>query len=146
MASTDNERLLEQYILEVWGKGNPDAVALFAAEDFRRHNRPGTEPLDLAGQIERLKGFRAAFPDVTIEVDDVVASESQIAFRSTMRGTHQGKLMGIPPTGRQVTVQLVDMIRVEGGKFAEQWGGPDMLDLVRQLGATIQGGSNPEEE
>lgn len=146
MTAGDNEKLLERYVREVWEKGNPEAVTRFASEDFRRHGRPETEPLDLAGQIERLNGFRAAFPDITIEVDDVISSDTHICFRSTMRGTHEGDLMGIPPTGRQVTVQLVDMIRVEGGRFAEQWGGPDMLDLLRQLGATIQIGVFSEEE
>ena len=137
MTAGDIEKLLERYVTEVWDKGNPEAVALFAAEDFRRHGRPGAEPLGVADQIERLKAFRSAFPDITIEVDDVVTSDNQIAFRSTMTGTHRGELMGIPPTGRQVRVQLVDMIRVEGGKFVEQWGGPDMLDLLRQLGAEV---------
>lgn len=146
MTGTDNERLLERYIREVWDKGNPDAVELFAAEGFLRHGRPGTEPLDRTGQIERLKSFRTAFPDISVEVDDAITSDDYIAFRSTMRGTHRGKLMGIAPTGRQVTVQLVDMIRVEAGKFVEQWGGPDMLDLLRQLGATIRTGELSEEE
>jgi predicted ester cyclase len=47
-------------------------------------------------------------------------------------------LLGIPPTGRTVEVTLVGIVRVEDGRFAEQWGGPDMLDLVRQLGGTIR--------
>ena len=146
MTAGDYQKLLERYIREVWEKRNPEAVEMFAAEDFRRHARPGSESLDRAGQIERLKGFLSAFPDISIEVDHVITSDSYIAFRSKMTGTHRGELMGIPATGRRVRVQLVDMIRVEGGKFAEQWGGPDMLDLVRQLGGTIQAGSESEEE
>lgn len=146
MTADDNARLLERYVREVWDKGNPEAVGLFANEDFRRHGRPGAKPLDLAEQIERLKGFRTAFPDITIHVDEVIANKTHIAFRSTMRGTHRGELMGIPPTGRQVKVQLVDMIRIESGKFAEQWGGPDMLDLLNQLGATIRTEEFSEEE
>lgn len=146
MTAGDHEKLLERYVREVWDQGNPDAVEVFASEDFRRHGRPGSEPLDRAGQIQRLKAFRSGFPDITIEVDDVITSDSHIAFRSTMTGTHRGELMGIPPTGRGVTVRLVDMIRVEGGKFAEQWGGPDMLDLLRQLGATIQAPEGPRKE
>jgi predicted ester cyclase len=54
-----------------------------------------------------------------------------------MRGTHQGEFLGIPPTGKQVTVGLVDVIHIENGKFVEQWGGPDLLDLVQQLGGEI---------
>lgn len=138
MTAGDNEKLLERYVTEVWDNGNPEAVESFASEDFRRHGRPGSEPLDLGDQIERLQAFRSAFPDIGIRVDHVMTSDDHIAFRSTMTGTHQGELMGIAPTGLKVTVQLVDMIRVEAGKFAEQWGGPDMLDLVRQLGGEIR--------
>ena len=138
MSEIDSRELLERYFVEVWERGNPDAVEEFAAETFQRHTSPGVEPLDRSAQIERLKRFRTAFPDITIEVEDVVVSDDLIAFRSTMRGTHRDEFLGIPPTGKQVTVGLVDMVRVAGGRFVEQWGGPDMLDLLRQLGATVQ--------
>lgn len=83
--------------------------------------------------MERLHEFREAFPDIRVEVVDVVTSDDRIAFRSVMTGTHLGSFAEIPPTGREVVVSLLDLIRVEDGKFAEQWGGPDMFDLVRQL-------------
>lgn len=140
MTAEENERLLARYVREVWDEANPDAVERFAADGFRRHGSPGSQPLDRTAQIQRLKTFREAFPDMTIEVEDVVTTSDRIAFRSTMRGTHRGQFLGIPPTGRKVTVGLVDIIRVENGEFVEQWGGPDMLDLVRQLGATVRSG------
>lgn len=133
-----NRELLERYITEVWKKGNPAAVEQFAAESFQRHTSPGAKPLDRRAQIERLKAFRTAFPDITIEVEDVVDDGDLIAFRSIMRGTHQGEFLGIAPTGNQVTVGLVDMVRVADGEFVEQWGGPDMLDLLGQLGARVE--------
>lgn len=138
MAEDNNKDLLDRYVEEVWTAGNPDAVAQFASESFLRHTSPGGEPLGRDAQIERLKSFRSAFPDISIEVDDSVVSGDLIAFRSTMRGTHDGEFLGIPPTGKQVVVGLVDMVRIEDGQFVEQWGGPDMLDLVRQLGARIE--------
>jgi steroid delta-isomerase-like uncharacterized protein len=140
LSAVENRSLLNRYIAEVWDSGEPEAVTRFAAETFRRHTSPGSEPLDRAAQIERLKGFRAAFPDITIEVEDVVSEGDMLAFRSTMRGTHQGEIMGIAATGRKVVVGLVDMVRIEDGRFAEQWGGPDMLDLARQLGAVLEAG------
>jgi steroid delta-isomerase-like uncharacterized protein len=137
MPASEHEELLRRYITEVWDEGDPEAVARFAADDYLRHRSPVTAPLDLAAQIERLKGFRQAFPDITIEVVDVAADGDLIAFRATLRGTHDGEFLGIPATGRTVTVGLVDFIRVEDGKFAEQWGGPDMHDLLTQLGAKL---------
>lgn len=137
MGETDNRALLERYIAEVWGQGDLGALDRFLADGFRRHVSPGSEPLDRDGQVERLRVIRSAFPDITITLEDAVVEGDRIAFRSTLRGTHRGTLLGISPTGRSVEVGLVDIVRVEGGRFAEQWGGPDMLDLVRQLGASI---------
>ncbi|MGB8361773.1 MAG: ester cyclase [Acidimicrobiia bacterium] len=134
MPADENRNLLDRYIAEVWGAGDPEAVLRFAAETFKRHTSPGSAPLGRAAQIERLKGIRAAFPDITIEVEEVVSEGDKLVFRSTMRGTHQGEFLGIAPTGREVLVGLLDLVRIEDGRFAEQWGGPDMLDLLRQLG------------
>jgi len=89
------------------------------------------------GQKELLTKFRTAFPDIQLIVEEIIAEDNRIAFRSTIRATHQGELFGIAPTGKQITVGLVDVIHIENGKFVEQWGGPDLLDLVQQLGAEI---------
>ena len=137
MSERDNAELLRRYIQEVWDEGNPAAVERFVDPSFRRHIAPTLPPLNLEEQVVRLQGLRTAFPDVTLELADVAAYGDLVAFRSTMRGTHRGELLGIPPTGEQVTVALVDMWRVSGGRVVEQWGGPDMFDLLRQLGATF---------
>jgi steroid delta-isomerase-like uncharacterized protein len=132
-----NRELLARYVREVWTAGDPEAARRFLAPGFRRHVSATTPPLGVEQQIERLHGLRAALPDAELGVDEVVVEGDTVAFRSTLRGTQRGPLLGIPATGREVTVRLVDMIRIEDGLFAEQWGGPDMLDLVMQLGATV---------
>ena len=137
MSASENKALLRRYFKEVWEKQNPAAVRRFLAPEYRRHTSPDAEPLTLDEQVQRLAGFRTAFPDIQIVVEQVIAEGDCLAFRSTMRGTHQGPLMGIAPTGKQVTVGLIDVIRVKGGKFVEQWGGPDLFDLLRQLGAVF---------
>lgn len=140
MTEADNKRLLEAYLREVWSGHDPRAVARFAHPSYRRHMSATAPPLDLARQIERLIGLLAAFPDVTVTLQDAVAEGDRVAFRSVLQGTHLGDFLGIPPTGRQVTVTLVDVLRVEDGRIAEQWGGPDLYDLLRQLGAVIVAG------
>lgn len=133
MSAEANEQLLAGYVREVWDEGNLDALERFLSPDFKRHVSPTLPPLDRNGQIERLRGFRSAFPDITLTVEDVVAGDDRVAFRSTIRGTHSGPLAGVAPTEKQITVTLVDIVRIEDGLFAEQWGGPDMSDLFRQL-------------
>lgn len=138
MAAEDNRRLLHSYVTEVWENANLGALPDFLADDFRRHVSPTLPPLDRDGQIQRLTALRAAIPDIKLRVEDVVADDERIAFRSIMTGTHRGTLGGLPPTEKPITVGLVDVIRVEEGRFAEQWGGPDMADLFRQLGAVYR--------
>lgn len=136
MSKVENKALLAKYIEEVWDEASVEAIRDFLSPAFQRHISPLLPPLDLEGQVERIAGFREAFPDVTIEVRDVIAENDRVAFRSTMRGTHSGEFAGLQPTGKQITVGLLDVIRIEDGQFVEQWGGPDLFDMLRQLGAS----------
>jgi predicted ester cyclase len=137
MSASENKTLLRRYLREVWENQNPAAARGFLALDYQRHTSPDTAPLTLDDQVQRLIGFRAAFPDIQIVVEEVIADGDHMAFRSTMRGTHQGELMGISPTGEQVTIGLIDVMCVGNGRIFEQWGGPDLFDLLRQLGAVF---------
>ena len=137
MSAEHNKALLRRYIEAVWDKENPDALDDFLATTYRRHRSPTTTPLSRDGQKQLLTAFRSAFPDIKITVEEVIAEGDTVAFRSTMRGTHQGEFLGIAPTGQQVTFSLLDVVRIEDGKIVEQWGGPDTFDLVQQLGGVI---------
>ncbi len=137
MTAVAHKALLRRYIDTVWHQGNLAALDGFLAAEYRCHVSPTATPLDREGQKERLTGFRAAFPDIELTVEDILAEGDRVAFRSTLRGTHLGRFQGIEPTHRRVTVALLDLIRVADGRIVEQWGGPDLLDLLRQLGAVV---------
>jgi steroid delta-isomerase-like uncharacterized protein len=135
-----HKALVRSYIDEVWTKGNLAAVDLYFGPDYRRHLSPTSEPLLLDGQKQRLADFRSAFPDARITIEDVFAEDNYVIFRSTMSGTHRGVFRGIQPTGKTITIALIDIIRVERGKFVEHWGGPDLFDLLQQVGAVFSTG------
>ena len=84
--------------------GSLAALDDYLAADYQRHVSPTAPPLSLEGQKQRLAGFRAAFPDIKLTLEDVFAEDDRVVFRSTMRGTHEGEFQGIPPTGARVTV------------------------------------------
>jgi predicted ester cyclase len=137
MPATENKALLQRYIAEVWHKGNVAALDNFLAADYQRHVSPTAPPLTLDGQKQRLAGFRSAFPDIALALEEVFAESDRVVFRSTLRGTPEGEFLGIAPTGSRVTVAVLDMVRIQDGRIVEQWGGPDVFDLLRQLGATV---------
>jgi steroid delta-isomerase-like uncharacterized protein len=137
MTSSQLKELLNRYVDEVWTKRNIAALDRFLAPTYRRHLGRSVDPVTRDGQKKLLADFRAAFPDAELALEEVVVERDLIAFRSRMRGTHRGTFRGIPATGKKVDVRLLDMIRVENGMFVEQWGGPDLLDLLQQLGAAV---------
>ena len=137
MPAEENKTLLRRYIEEVWDKKNPDALEEFLAPHFKRHRSPTSAALTRDGQKQLLTQFRTAFPDIQITIEEIIAEDDRIAFRSTMRGTHQAEFFGFPPSGKKITVSQLDVIHIHEGKFVAQWGGPDMLSLLQQLGAEL---------
>jgi predicted ester cyclase len=79
--------------------------------------------------------YLSAFPDGAITVDDQIAEGDTVATRWTGRGTHQGELMGIPPTGKQVTVAGLSYTKFKSGKMVESWANWDTLGMLQQIGA-----------
>jgi steroid delta-isomerase-like uncharacterized protein len=75
-----------------------------------------------------------AFPDLHAEVHDVIAEGELVAARVTYTGTHQGEFVGIPATGKKTTISGVDFFRMQDGRQAEHWGGPDMFSFLVQAG------------
>lgn len=140
MSAEGNEALLRRYVSEIWDNARTQAIDEFLSPSYCRHVSELGPPLNREQQKRLLQSFRAAFPDIRLTLHDVVATENWIAFRSTIHGTHEGEFLGLPSTDKKVTVGLVDMIRIEDGKFVEQWGGPNLLDLAQQLGAKLSPG------
>jgi predicted ester cyclase len=118
---------------EFWRTGNGDVLDEVIAPEFVNHT-PGI-PADLAGLKAAMPMFRAAFPDLRIEAEDVVAEGDKVTLRLVNRGTHQGDLMGIPPTGRPIEVSEIHIYRVASGKIVERWGVWDQMGLMQQIGA-----------
>ncbi len=137
MTAEENKAIVRRYLDEVWNQGNTAAVDEFLAPNYKRYLSPITAPLTRDGQKQRLTGFRAAFPDVHLTLEDMFAAGNRVAFRVMLRGTHQGVFQGIAATDKAVAFFTVDVVRVENGKIVEHWGGPDMLSLLQQLGAEV---------
>lgn len=85
---------------------------------------------------------RKSFPDWHEHIEDIIAEGDKVAIRFTSRGTHKEEFQGIPPTGKQVTVSEVAIYRIADWKIVEKWGFPDIVGLLRQLGAGSSGEPN----
>jgi len=137
MTAEENKALVRRYIEEVWNRRNLGFVEEVLSPAYRRYLTPGAPPIDPQAQKTRLTGFLEAFPDIHLTIEDLFAEGDRVALRVTFRGTHRGTFQGIPPTGNSILVSGLDIIRIEDGKFAEHWGGPDLLSWLQQVGAVV---------
>jgi steroid delta-isomerase-like uncharacterized protein len=131
----DARAIAQRFFDEVVNGRNLDAVDELIAPDFVEHE----ELPDLAPGREGVKQFfemiRAGLPDFRMELEDLIAEGDKAVARSALTGTHSGEFMGIPATGRSVHVQVIDIVRISGGRIVEHWGAMDSGILMQQLGA-----------
>ncbi len=123
-------------VLEEPWAGNLGTIDELIAPEFVGHNPPAREPiLGPDGFREFVERYRSAYPDVRVMVDAQLAEGDRVVTRWTAQGTHRGELMGIGPTGREVTVHGITISRISGGKVVESWSNWDALGMLVQLGA-----------
>ena len=136
-SSTEDNKVICRRVVEEVQAGNlTGAAALLDAQYVDYSDLPGT-PAGPNGAQQRWAMLRSAFSDLRVTTEDMIAEEDKVAVRWTLRGTHHGDLMGIPPTGKQVAVTGIDINRIVSGRIVERWANVDMLGMMQQLG--VQG-------
>jgi steroid delta-isomerase-like uncharacterized protein len=94
--------------------------------------------MDLAAMKQMMPAFWTALPDMRYTVEDLIAEGDKVVVRFTFRATHRGEFLGVPATGKVVTVTGISISRLAGGKVVEEWAEEDHLGLLQQLGAIQQ--------
>jgi len=131
-----NARSSKRIIEEIFGAGNYELAHELIGADAVGHDPAQPQPImGPEGVAESARGYRDAFPDLTLTVNQQVADGGYVATRWTAKGTHKGDLFGIAPTGKQTTVTGITIDRWADGKVAESWTNWDTLGLLQQLGA-----------
>jgi len=126
-------------LYDLLSAGDVDGFAEFLADDFVEHEEtPGLAPTK-EGVKTFFRMYIAAFPDLRLNAEDVLASGDKVVARLRATGTHQGEFMGIPATGKRVDVQLIDIFRLGDGLVHEHWGVIDALAMMQQLGVVPDG-------
>ena len=119
---------------EVWNQGNLDVVDEIYAIDYVGYMPGSLEIQGTEGFKQFVNMYRTAFPDIKFTIEDQIAEGDKVVTRWTGTGTLKGELMGIPPTGVQVTSTGIDILRFAGGKIVEVWVNMDDLGMLQQLG------------
>jgi steroid delta-isomerase-like uncharacterized protein len=130
-----NLAAVDRLLKEAWGEGNLDVIDELVADDYVDHDPIGGDG-DTAALKERITAFRAAFPDLSVTVDDMFTADDKVATRWTAEGTFENEFMGQEPTGEEgEPISGIVIGRFEGDLLAETWGQWDTLRFMKNLGA-----------
>jgi steroid delta-isomerase-like uncharacterized protein len=141
--SEGNKRLVRRIVDEAYNQGNLAIIEEVAAPDVVSHAAPPGWPAGVEGARQFIAMWRTALPDIHTTIDDQIAEGDRVVSRWTARGTHRGEMMGIPATGKAVTVSGITINRLSGGRVVEDWTVIDQVGLLQQLGALPAPGGTP---
>ena len=139
MSAEQSKRVARRFIEELWNGRRLELADELVAPDCVTHQlRSGAEDEGTPRTPDMIKHhvaeWLAAFPDLRFQIEQMIAEGDQVMTRCVMQGTHEGAWFGVQPSGQQISVRLVIVQRIAGGRIAEDWVLVESLGLFQQLG------------
>ncbi len=132
MSSSEANKAAVRACFESGTHGNFDALGEIISADYVLHPE---EVRGVEGLTEMVEGYRSALAGLNVTIDQQFTEGDYVATRYTIRGRHEGELMGMPPTGKDVEFTGITISRCRDGKIEEEWELADTVALLRQVGA-----------
>src|SRR5215210_386675 len=145
VSAEENKALARRWFEEVFNAQNFDVADEITAQDTVNHDPTLTDlPSGPEGDRHVVNLYHGAFPDAQITVEEQIAEGDRVVTRWSGRGTHQGELMGVPPSGNRIEIAGITINHFSGGKIAETWTNYDALGMMQQIGAIPEPGQEEE--
>jgi len=129
-----NKAAVVRFNKEVIERGNEAAFRELMAPGFIDRTAPPGAPTGPEGMLYAFNQvLRPAFPDLQVHIHDQVAEGDRVTTRKTIQGTHRGELLGIRPTNKRVEIQVIDVVRLENGRYVEHWGVNTLPSVLASL-------------
>jgi steroid delta-isomerase-like uncharacterized protein len=133
MSIEANKAVVMRVVEEMWNRGDPAAVEELIVPEMVEHGAFGAGIGGRDDAHATVTHFRAAFPDLKLDVEQLIAEGDDVVLHWVGQGTHEGEFMGMPPSGTKVTARGLDIYRIANGQVVEHWGYPDVAGLMAQL-------------
>jgi predicted ester cyclase len=144
MTASSNKDVVRRYIEEFKSGGDEAVSEELRSPSFVNHSAPPGTPAGPEGGLLAFRALRAAFPDLSVTVEDMLSEGDKVVTRQTFGGTHRGEWLGVPATGRSVTWSVIDIVRLDDGRLVEHWAVADFYGLLPQLTAPGDGAGTGE--
>lgn len=128
-----NKSIVQRFLEEVMNQRDAAAAAATCSPDVVWHGGSMGEAGNLANFQNRLRSIFHSFPDLSVEVHDIIAENDRVAVRLTLRGTQLGHFRGVAPTRRSITSSAINTYRIADNRIVEEWWQHDLLGLMQQL-------------
>lgn len=123
MCEIANKDVVHRFNIEVIQEGRREAFEQLVAPDFVNRSAPTGAPNGAESLWNTFKNvLQPAVASLTVTIHDQIAENDKVATRKTISGVHTGPLMGVAPTGRSVSIDVIDIVRVRDGRYVEHWG------------------------
>jgi steroid delta-isomerase-like uncharacterized protein len=129
----ENKAIVRRFVEEFKTGGDETVADELRSPLFVNHSAPPGAERGPEGGRQLFRALRTAFPDLSVDIDDMVAEGDKVVTRQTFRGTHRGEWLGIPATGRAVQWAVIDIIRLQDGRLVDHWAVADFHGLLQQL-------------
>lgn len=131
-----NKAVARRLAEEVFSRGNMQAFDEIFADDYINHNMPAPDlPGTKAGFRQIIEATRQAFPDVHVQVMDVVAEGPFVVFHDVVHATSRGEFFGVPANGKRLEWTEIHFLQIRNGQIVQHWANFDQFGILRQLGA-----------
>lgn len=135
MSLEKNKELAHKLVEEVLNQGKINIVDKLLIPDFIEHEElPPGIPTGREAPKALFTMLHNAFPDFKATIEHLIAEEDKVILHMKWTGTQKGEFMGIPPTGKSISINVIDIIGINDGKFTEHWGVMDRMAMMQQLG------------
>jgi steroid delta-isomerase-like uncharacterized protein len=129
----DLKQIHRRMLEDVWGAGKLETIELVCDESYVAHD-PLTGDADIEALEDSVRMYRAAFPDLTPTILSTIAEGDTVCTRWRMDGTHENPILGIPASGKHLSVDGITVTRFRGDKLAESFVQWNTLSFLQQLG------------
>ncbi len=134
MTTEQNKAIVVRFNKECIEQGNENSFNELLSDNVINHSAPAGTPNGRESFYFFLNGvLRKGFPDLTVEILEQLAEGDLVTTRKRIRATHMGEIFGIAPSNRQVEINVIDIIRIHNGKYAEHWGQSDFGEVLKQI-------------
>ena len=132
-----NNAIAEKFFNAVWNRGDFSVLDTLISPEAIDHSTVGGKPKTEKGSASFqaiVSMFRSGMPDIRLTIDDEIYTGDRVVHRWTLVGTDTGGMMGMPPSGKQLTFTGTTIVRMQDGMIVERWANVDELGLLQQLG------------